>query len=91
MELNNYTLNRIKEILDEVLQDYPDTCTCEQCRYDIIAMAANKLKPQYVVSEKGQVYAKTNTLSQQSRADVLAEVVIAVEKVSRNPHHQQDK
>lgn len=87
MELINFTLKRIEDLLEKILQDYPDICKCERCRLDIIAMAANQLKPHYVVSEKGQVFAKTNILSQQSQTDVLSEVILAVGKVSKNPHH----
>lgn len=80
-------MNRIEDLLKEILCEYPDICKCEKCRFDMIAMAANRLKPQYIVSKQGQVFAKANALSQQSQADVLTEVIKAVEKVSKNPRH----
>lgn len=87
MELVNYTLNNVWEILDEVLSKREDICKCEQCRYDIACMAVNRLKPNYVVNKHGGVYAKIKMLSQQNRTDILTEVIKAVEKVSTNPHH----
>jgi competence protein ComFB len=75
--------------MDEVLPKYPDICKCERCRYDIAAFAANRLTPFYVVSRNGYIFAKTKLLSQQSRADILAEVIKAIEIVSKNPHHQE--
>ena len=87
MELENYTLKWVWEALDEVLKDSPDVCSCEQCRYDIACLAVNRLKPNYVVSKHGQIYAKIKMLSQQMPTDILTEVVKAVEQVSKNPHH----
>lgn len=87
MELINYTLNWVWETLDEVLQEREDICKCESCRYDIACMAINRLKPNYVISEHGKIYAKIKMLSYQSKTDVLTEVVKAVEIVSKNPHH----
>lgn len=87
MELINYTLKWVWDVLDEVLKERDDICKCESCRFDIACMAVNRLKPNYVISEHGKVYAKIKMLSYQSRTDVLTEVVKAVEKVSENPHH----
>lgn len=87
MELVNFTLKWIWEILDEVLKEREDICKCEKCRYDIACLAVNRLKPNYVVSEHGRLYAKTKMLSQQSRTDVLTEILKAIEKVTANPHH----
>ena len=87
MELINYTLKWVWESVDKVLQENPDVCSCEQCRHDIACMAVNRLKPTYVVSQHGQVYAKIKMLSQQMPTDILTEVVKAMEQVSKNPHH----
>lgn len=87
MDLTNYTLNWVWEVIDEVLVNYPNVCKCERCRYDIAAFAANRLPPSYAVSESGYVYTKTRILSQQKKADVLAEVIKAIDIVSKNPSH----
>jgi len=87
MELINYTLSWVWETLDEVLKKRPDVCSCERCRYDMACLAANRLKPNYVISQHGQIYTKIKMLSQQIPTDILTEVVKAVEQVSQNPHH----
>ena len=87
MELVNYTLMWVWEVLDEVLKNKPDICACEKCRFDIACLAVNRLKPNYVVSKHGGVYARSKMRSQQNRTDVLTEVLKAIEQVSRNPHH----
>lgn len=90
MELHNYTQDWVWDALDEVLKTKQDICDCKQCRYDMAAMALNRLKPHYVVNRHGSVYAKSKMLSQQQRTDVLAEVLKAVEHVSKNPHHMKE-
>jgi len=90
LELINYTINWIWEVMDEVLPKYPDVCQCERCRYDMAALAANNLKTGYVVSHNGYVYTKTKILSQQNKADILSEVIKAINTVSKNPHHDKE-
>lgn len=75
--------------MDEVLPQYPDICKCERCRHDIAAFAANRLASFYAVSRQGYVITKTKLLSQQSRAEILAEVIKAIETVNKNPHYQE--
>jgi competence protein ComFB len=87
VELINQTLHSVWQTLEEVLVQRPEVCQCEKCRYDMVCLALNNLKPRYYVSRHGAIYAKLNALSQQSRTDVLTEVARAVEKVSKNPHH----
>lgn len=87
MKLVNYTEKWVWEILEEVLEERSEVCGCEQCRYDIAALALNNLKPNYVISKHGQVYTKTKMLSQQNKTDVLTEVLKSVDKIHNNPHH----
>lgn len=87
MELVNYTLQWVWQVLDEVLLNKPEICRCDVCRHDMACLAANRLKPNYAVSDHGQVYIKSQMLKQQTYADVLTEVLKAVEQVSKNPHH----
>ncbi len=87
MKLINYTEKWVWEVLEEVLAEHPDVCCCEQCRYDMAALALNNLKPNYVISKHGQVYTKTKMLLQQNKTDVLTEVLKAVGKIHKNPHH----
>jgi len=89
LELVNFTIQWIWEVMEEVLPKYPNICKCERCRYDIVALAANRLPPLYVVSRNGYVFTKTKLLSQQSRTDFLAEIIKAIDIVSKNPRHEE--
>lgn len=60
---------------------------CDKCIDDIKAIALNNLEPIYVVSEKGNMYAKSNELNVQFRTDVIKELTEAIEIVSQNPRH----
>lgn len=91
MELINYTLEWVWQLLDEVLSEREDICKCESCRHDMACMAVNRLKNNYAVTEPGRIYTKVKMLSQQNRTDVLTEVLKAVEVVSKNPRHTDVK
>jgi competence protein ComFB len=69
------------------LSEQKSVCICSNCIEDIRAKALNGLKPLYIVTEKGVMYAKLNELKTQFRADVIGEIVKAIQIVSNNPRH----
>lgn len=75
-------------IIDDLLEDRVDICTCDKCRMDIAALTLNNLEPRYVVTEKGSLYAKLDTLDYQFDVDVVKEVTKAIAKVANNPRHK---
>lgn len=87
----NYPEVAVKELLDEVLVNYrkryPDTCDCKRCRDDIMALALNNLPVKYVVTEKGQVYTKTIFDQIGGKAQVVAALTMAIQKVRQFPRH----
>jgi competence protein ComFB len=85
--LNNYMEFVIDHVLPDVLKPYNNICKCERCIEDIKAIALNNLKPMYIVTEKGNVYAKVNELKTQFMTDAITELVRAIEIVSKNPRH----
>lgn len=88
MELKNYMECLVWECLDEVAAGYEDLCRCEQCRYDIAALALNLLPPRYVVTERGRTWAKVNALDQQFYVDIVSALTNAVAVVRAKPHHR---
>lgn len=79
-----------KEVIhevDRVLSQMDDVCKCEKCKMDIAAITLNNLKPNYVVSEKGEVYSKINNMSYQFNTDVVSAVTSAIKLVKNNPKH----
>ena len=87
-ELRNYMEVCISDTLDDVMKR-TEICRCENCRFDIMAIALNSLPPKYVVTHKGQIYTKLSMLHQQVDADVIREIIKAVQIVKKNPRHDE--
>ena len=88
MELNNILEDKIIYIVNNILKDRKDVCTCNKCKMDIAAIALNNLKPKYVVTEKGGLYSKLDTMNSQFDADLIKEVTKAIEIVKNKPQHE---
>lgn len=84
--LKNYMEEFVLSQLNEVLTDI-NMCKCEKCRMDIAALALNDLPPKYVITEKGELYSKINSLRQQFEVDVIAAITKAAVMVKRSPRH----
>ncbi|MGN0666491.1 MAG: late competence development ComFB family protein [Huintestinicola sp.] len=86
-------INMAEEItrlrMDDLLKDY-DCCKCGQCYDDMLAMALNNIKPQYVNSYKGALFSRINSTRMQISTDIDVAVIKAIERVSSQPHHITD-
>lgn len=87
LELKNVMEDVVASYVDEVLEQDQDFCGCHSCRLDVIAFSLNSLKPKYVVSPKGYVYAKMGELQAQFRADTVVAATKAMKVVGRSPRH----
>ena len=85
--IKNYMEEIVLDMIKDVLRDI-DMCTCEKCLLDITAIALNDLPPKYVVTEKGELYTKTNVLRQQFEVDVVTALTKAAVLVKRRPRHE---
>ncbi len=86
MRLHNLMEEVVDHAIDDIKKHY-DFCDCPQCRYDISAIALNKLPPRYVVSSKGESYCRAELLANQNNLDLMSVVLEAVKKVQQNPRH----
>lgn len=87
----NYMEEIVKNYLNHILQNdltYADICKCEHCIDDIMAKTLNNLKPYYITTKRGEVYAEYSSLETQHHAEVISEVIRAIEFVSIKPNHQ---
>ncbi|MCR2042809.1 late competence development ComFB family protein [Anaerosalibacter massiliensis] len=75
-------------ITNKVLKNKEDICTCEKCKLDIVAISLNNLPPQYVVTEKGELYKRVNNMNIQFEIDITREVIKSIEKVNKKPRHK---
>ena len=87
MELKNVMEDVVASYVDEVLEPDEDFCGCPHCRLDVIALTLNRLKPKYVVSPKGYVYAKVGELQAQFQADTIVAATKAMKVVKKHPRH----
>jgi competence protein ComFB len=85
--LKNYMEEVVSEILEEIIGEL-QCCKCEQCKLDIIALALNNLPPRYVVTQKGEVYAKISGLRQQFEVDAITAITNAANTIAKNPRHE---
>lgn len=85
--LKNYMKDMVLDQLDEILEDI-NMCKCDQCLADVAALALNDLPAKYIVSEKGELYSKINTLKQQFEVDLIAAITKAAVIVKKKPRHK---
>ncbi|MGE5473583.1 MAG: late competence development ComFB family protein [Ignavibacteriales bacterium] len=87
LNIKNYMEEVVYGLFDDVLKDL-NVCTCGKCRMDIAAIALNQLPAKYIVTEKGELYSKINTLRQQFEVDVISAITKAAVLVKRSPRHE---
>lgn len=86
LQLRNLMEEMVTNSLEDVLKDI-NVCNCETCMTDITAIALNSLPPKYIVTEKGELYSKSNVLRQQFEVDIISAITKAAVIVKRNPRH----
>ncbi|AEX84648.1 Late competence development protein ComFB [Marinitoga piezophila KA3] len=97
MIIEKYHITNVMEhIVEEITNEMfampnIDMCICDRCRADVIALALNHLHPKYVVTEKGRLYSELQNYTFQTRAEVLTEVLKAMEKVKEHPSHPKEE
>ncbi|OWZ84043.1 late competence development ComFB family protein [Natranaerobius trueperi] len=87
LNLKNYMEDVVLKKLNSLLAERSSICNCDHCKKDIMAIALNNLPPRYIVTEKGEIYSKIDSLMVQFSTDVTAEIVKAIEKVNKSPRH----
>lgn len=86
-ELVNYMEKMVFNKLDEVLASRKDICHCDQCKMDIAAIALNHLEPRYIVTDRGKLFTKIDTLETQFSVDIMIAIGKGIEVVSKQPRH----
>ncbi len=89
MELRNYKELAVDHVMPNLLKAFPDICQCEKCMMDIKAIALNNLEPQYVVTDKGGLYAQVNEMNLQYEANIMKAILDGISLVSSHPMHDK--
>lgn len=85
--LRNIMEDDIEYQLDTLLPTMPEICSCRDCRLDMATYALNRLHPNYVRSDMGELYHKVNSSSLQAQTEILATVMNAINVIGTHPHH----
>ena len=73
--------------LDETMAEC-ETCNCDLCRKDVLALTLNSLPPHYTVRDSGNVLAEHKWNSQQGQAEIITAIMQAIKKVKAFPRHE---
>lgn len=87
--IRNYMEICVQEMLPTILKEI-NSCACEKCTLDILAISLNSLKPKYVVTKRGELYSKLAMLRHQFDVDIIAAITKAAVIVARDPRHNED-
>ncbi|MGP1407079.1 late competence development ComFB family protein [Selenomonas sp.] len=87
MPIKNTMEEFVKHNLDTILRMYPDCCSCDKCREDIMALALNHLPPKYVSTDKGDLFARISSMDPVDKAFISQEIAKAIQIVHEVPRH----
>jgi competence protein ComFB len=85
--LKNMMEDAVEYQLNKLLPTMPNICSCENCRLDMASYALNRLSPQYVRTDTGELFQKLNNNRPQAEVEILAVVISAINKIGSHPQH----
>ncbi len=85
-KIKNYMEDAVREKVMSYLKK-SNSCSCERCVLDIMALALNELPAKYYVTEIGELFIKTSELASQYNVDLEVAVLKAIALVKANPRH----
>jgi competence protein ComFB len=86
-KVSNYIEKMVREELHNIFKSDESICRCDNCYQDIITLTLNNLPAMYVSTEIGHIMTMYNLSKDQLQAQVLVEILKAIEKVKKNPRH----
>ncbi|MPQ23964.1 late competence development ComFB family protein [Bacillus paralicheniformis] len=75
----------LEELFDQYIEQLHMSCMCSRCREDVLALALNAVKPQYVTDESKLAYIKAELVDKQKNTSMLVTLAEAARKVNDNP------
>ena len=84
--LRNFTEDAVRLFMDRYFEQ-SECCHCESCRLDVTAIMLNSLKPKYVVTDKGALFAQLDDFDPQYKIDLITIMNQAIKIVSNGPRH----
>ncbi len=68
-----------------------ETCNCERCRLDVMALALTNLPPKYVVTKNTELIPRLGMYEQKNSAEISAQILNACITVKARPHHMREE
>ncbi len=87
MAERNYMEDIVNEVMEHALAKRDDICKCEQCREAIRNFVLERLDPHHVENHQDHARVRVQTVDNQFRADVMKELILAIEHTKNNPCH----
>ena len=84
--LRNYWEDKVVERTREIVSKM-DVCQCEKCFLDICALVLNKLPPQYVTTERGNLMRKVPAASSKMETELTVLISQSIKMVNEKPMH----
>ena len=84
--LRNYTEEAVKLYMDRWFEQ-ADVCHCDICHMDVMAIMLNNIKPKYVVTDTGALYAQLDDFDPQYKIDFMTIMSQAAQIVKKGPRH----
>ncbi|MFH1460645.1 MAG: late competence development ComFB family protein [Candidatus Omnitrophota bacterium] len=86
MEIKNYMELIVEEAVDRELAEINEAWAKNpKAKLDLMALVLNRLPAKYVVTDKGRIMTKITETEVQFQADIIRELVRAIEIVRNNP------
>lgn len=86
-KVENYIEKIVREELQLLIEQDKSICHCPNCCQDIMTLTLNNLPAMYVSSDVGHIMTMFNLRKDQLQAQVIVELLKAIEKVKKNPRH----
>ncbi|MDR0785509.1 MAG: late competence development ComFB family protein [Treponema sp.] len=91
MELHNtnedIVISEVTNIFNslERKENPENICTCAQCRMDTVCYVLNRIKPHYIVSNRGVVRVEQEGIEeQQKKADIITIIHAGIKQINKN-------
>ena len=93
MPVHNSVLEEVQYQVDKYLANNKDAlaCSCQQCRDDVIALAASQLPSRYTTSPTGRALIGVELQSKQVQLDIFQAILTAIAKVNQSPRHNPNR
>ena len=86
-QITNYIEKIVREEFHQLCEKDKSICRCDNCYQDVMTLTLNNLPAMYVTTDVGHIMTMFNLSKDQLQAQVMVELLKAIEKVKKHPRH----